>query len=47
MDLRAALRLGIRFDLGDLAADEFYTMLVLEEERDRFDREKLDGGRQR
>ena len=47
LDLRTALKLGIHFDLGDIAADEFYTIIVLEEERDRFEREKVDGGRQR
>jgi hypothetical protein len=47
IDLRAALKLGVRIGLDDIRADEFLAMLVLEEERDRLDREQLNNrGRQ-
>jgi hypothetical protein len=41
LDLRAAVKLGVHLGLDDIAADEFYTMLILEEERDRLEQEKL------
>jgi hypothetical protein len=41
IDMRAALKLGIRISLEEIRADEFYALVVLEEERDRLDREKL------
>ena len=41
IDLRAALKLGVRIGLDEIRADEFLAMLVLEEERDRLDREQL------
>jgi hypothetical protein len=40
LGLRAALNLGIHIGLDDIRADEFYTMLILEEERDRLERER-------
>jgi hypothetical protein len=47
IDFRAALKLGVRIGLDDIRADEFLAMLVLEEERDRLDREQLNNrGRQ-
>ncbi len=46
MDLKAALNLGVRIGLDDIRADEFYTMLVLQEERDALDREQMNHGRQ-
>jgi hypothetical protein len=47
IDLRAALKLGVRIGLDEIRADEFIAMLVLEEERDRLDREQLNNrGRQ-
>mgnify|MGYP007011071177 CR=1 FL=1 len=46
LDLRAALKLGIRISLDEIAADEFYALAVLEEEREAFDRERLNNGRQ-
>ncbi len=47
IDLRTALKLGVRIGLVDIRADEFLAMLVLEEERDRLDREQLNNrGRQ-
>jgi hypothetical protein len=42
LDLRAALKLGIRISLEEIRADEFYAMLVLEEERERLDQERID-----
>jgi len=33
--------LGIHFTLDDIRADEFHAMLILEEERDRMDREQM------
>jgi hypothetical protein len=40
-EARAALKLGIHLGLDDIRADEFYAMLILEEEREKFDRETL------
>lgn len=39
--MRAALNLGIHIGLDDIRADEFYTMLILEEERDQLERERI------
>jgi hypothetical protein len=33
IDLRAALKLGIRFGLDEVRADEFVAMTILEEDR--------------
>ncbi len=41
LDLRAALKLGVRVSLDEIRADEFYSMLILEEARDRLDRDRL------
>ena len=41
LDLRAALKLGVRIDLDDIRADEFQALVVLEEERDALDREQM------
>jgi hypothetical protein len=41
LDLRAALKLGIHLGLDDIRADEFYAMLILEDEREKLDREQL------
>ncbi|HXG48971.1 MAG TPA: hypothetical protein VNO52_15210 [Methylomirabilota bacterium] len=41
LDLRAALKLGIRISLDDIRADEFRALVVLEEERDALDREQM------
>ena len=43
LDLRAALKLGIHLGLDDIRADEFYAMLILEDEREKLEREKLPG----
>jgi len=40
LDLRAALNLGIHITLDEVRADEFYTMLILDDERDQLDREQ-------
>ena len=37
IDLRAALRLGVSLALDDIAADEFFAMLIIEEEQDRLE----------
>ncbi|MGE5500455.1 MAG: hypothetical protein ACM3W4_00850 [Ignavibacteriales bacterium] len=41
LDLRAALKLGVRVDLDEIRADEFRALVVLEEERDVLDREQM------
>jgi len=41
LDLRAALRLGVRVSLDEIRADEFQALMVLEEERDALDREQM------
>jgi hypothetical protein len=40
MDIRAAIRMGITVRMDDLAADEFYALVALEEEIRAFDAEK-------
>lgn len=42
--MRAALKLGIRISLEETRADEFMAMQILEEERDRHERERLAEG---
>jgi hypothetical protein len=41
LDLRAALKLGVRVSLDEIRADEFQALVVLEEERDALDREQV------
>jgi len=41
IDLRAALKLGVRIGLDDIRADEFLAMLVLEAERELLERGNL------
>jgi hypothetical protein len=41
VDLHNALKLGVRIGLDEIAADEFYAMLLLEQERDKLHRGKL------
>jgi hypothetical protein len=41
LDLRAALKLGVRIGLDEIRADEFLALVVLEEERDALDREQM------
>jgi hypothetical protein len=40
LDLRAALNLGIHVGLDEVPANEFYAMLILDDERDQLDRER-------
>jgi len=41
IDIRTALKLGIPIGLDAIRADEFRALVVLEEERDRLDREQM------
>ena len=41
LDLGAALKLGVRIGLEEIRADEFYALVVLEEERDKLDRDQM------
>ena len=41
LDLRAVLKLGVRIGLDEIRADEFYGLLILEEEREQLDRERI------
>ena len=45
LDLMGALKLGIHIGLDEIRADEFFAMLVITEERDLLEREKLPGSR--
>ena len=45
LDLRAALKLGVKVSLDEIRADEFYAMLILEEEKEQLDRERVNGDR--
>jgi hypothetical protein len=45
IDFRAALKLGVRIGLDEIRADEFRAMLTVEEERERFDRERFEDRR--
>lgn len=45
IELRAALNLGITIGLEDIRADEFYTMLLLDEEREQYERERSSNGK--
>jgi len=38
-----AMKMGIRFSLDDIRADELAAMLIIAEERDLLDREKVPG----
>jgi len=40
LDLRAALKLGVRLSLDEITADEFHAMLIIEEEQARLDEER-------
>jgi len=37
LDLRAALNLGIHISLDDIRADEFYAMLIVDDERNQLE----------
>ncbi len=43
LDLMAALKLGVTISLEEIKADEFQAMLIVAEERDLLEREKLPG----
>ena len=45
LDLRAALNMGIHITLDEVRADEFYAMVILDDERDQLDREQITAGR--
>jgi hypothetical protein len=45
IDLKAALKMGVRIGLDEIPADEFQAMLTVEEERERFDRERFEDRR--
>lgn len=40
LDLKAALRLGCHISLDEISAEEFYAMLVIEEEADKYEEGK-------
>jgi len=41
LDLRAVLRIGISLSLYEIAADELFAMLIIEQEQDRLEREQV------
>lgn len=41
LDLRAAIRMGIVLGLDEVAADEFYAMLAIEEAQDQHEKERV------
>jgi hypothetical protein len=45
LDLRAALKMGVRIGLDEIRADEFQALVVLEEEQEKLDRERLNASR--
>jgi len=45
LDLRAALKLGVRVSFDEVRADEFQALVVLEEEHEKLDRERLNASR--
>ena len=45
LDLRAALKLGVKISLDEIRADEFHAMLILEEEKEQLNRERVNGDR--
>jgi hypothetical protein len=40
LDMRALLKLGLPILLEEIAADEMFAMLIVEEEQNRFDNER-------
>ena len=42
LDLRTALKLGITVGMEEIAADEFYAMLAVEEAQDQSERERVE-----
>ena len=47
LDLMGALKLSLALSIDDICADEFYTMLIIAEERDLLERERLPGAGRR
>jgi hypothetical protein len=45
LDLRAALTMGIHITLDEVRGDEFYAMLILDDERNQLERERATAGR--
>ena len=45
LDLMGALKLSLALSIDDIRADEFYAMLIIAEERDLLERERMPGGR--
>ena len=43
LELMAALKLGVKISLDEIAADEFQAMLIIDQERDLLERERLCG----
>ncbi|MCC6389146.1 MAG: hypothetical protein IT167_00990 [Bryobacterales bacterium] len=43
LDMLAALKLGVRIGLDEIRADEFMAMQIVEQERDRHEREQIPG----
>ena len=41
LDLRAAIKMGIVLGLDEIAADEFYAMLAIEEAQDQYEKERV------
>jgi hypothetical protein len=41
LDIMCALKVGVQIGLTEIRADEFYAMLIIAEERDTLEREKL------
>ena len=41
LDLRAAIKMGIMLGLEEIAADEFYAMLAIEEAQDQYEKERV------
>jgi hypothetical protein len=41
LDLRSALKLGIRISLDEIQADEFRALMIIEEQADTVERQRL------
>ena len=41
LDLRAAIKMGIALGMDEVAADEFYAMLAIEEAQDQYEKERV------
>ena len=41
LDLRAAIKMGIMLGLDEIAADEFFAMLAIEEAQDQYEKERV------